>query len=375
MSQAAPSPPPAFIFSDETSYLDDAEYDRVCGVLRQAERLVEYRQTRLAGVAHYQPANNWDIAKAQSNEIDGQAFNHYTSYRLLQSKDREILQKLLLYAQSFSGHQLATWAPSHKRPWIRQKLPHNIDEFLKLILTWPDEIYQLYKQTTAAMPSDLRVPMPWRLGNIGWQDGDIIVNIETFRYHHHLRLLGENDVIHQLRDVSRTRSPVILEIGSGYGALAFCLSVLFPSARIVLVDLPECLAFAASYLSVNRPEADHQFVVPTSEGEIDIPSTPGFTYLANFLVDRVVPSLRYDLSINTASLTEMTADQIEAYARHVSSHSTPASVFYERNTHLAGDNERSALQTILARFFRRMSECRSTVQLIGSRERAYLWRL
>lgn len=375
MSQALPLRPPTFVFSDETSHLDDDEYARMREVVRKADILVDYRRTRLAGVGAAQPANNWDERKPQSREIDGQGFNHFSSYELIRSGDRDILRKLLLYAQAFAGYQLATWAPAHVRPWIRRKLPENIDELLRLLLIWPDDAYELYKATILpTTPAELRVPMPWRLGNIGWQEGEVLVNVETFRYHNHLRLLGENDVIRKVREASRRHTPFILEIGSGYGALAYCLSVLFPTARFVLVDLPECLAFAAAYLSVTCPDADHQFVLPTPEGPIDIPATPGFTYLANYLVDRTAAPVRYDLALNTSSLTEMTPEQIDGYARYIVRHSTPSSIFYERNTHItAAANELSPLQKILTRHFRRMTECRSIVQLVGSTDRAFLW--
>jgi len=375
VSQTPLSRPPAFVFTEETSHLDDDEYARICEVLRQAESVVDYRRNHLAGVSPAQPANNWDTAKPQSKEIDGRVFNHFTSYELIQTKDRDVVRKLLLYAQSFSGYQLATWYPAHSRPWIHKKLPENIDDLLRLILIWPDEIFELYKATIlATTPAELRVPLPWRFGNVGWEAGEVLVNLETFRYHNHLRLLGENDVIRRLREASGTHAPFILEIGSGYGALVYCLSVLFPTARFVLVDLPECLAFSAAYLAVTRPDVDHQFAMPTPEGEIDIPATPGFTYLANYLVDRTAKPVRYDLSINTSSLTEMTDEQIETYARYVVRHSTPSSIFYERNTHVStAANEMSRLQKILSSHFSRMTECRSIVQLLGSTDRAFLW--
>ncbi|MBI1778560.1 MAG: putative sugar O-methyltransferase [Proteobacteria bacterium] len=366
--------PSGFVFSNETSHLEEAEYQMVGKVFSWSEALIAYRTARHSDDSRSLPDNNWSPNKAQSGEIDGSVKNHFTSYALARSLDRDIIRKLLLYAQSFSGFQLATWSPSHLRPWISHKLPDNLDELLRLLVVWPDQYYVMYKAATQLLPQELRVPPPWRYGNVGWLDGEVIVNPETYRYHNHLRILWENQVFEAMRSAPGGVEPRIVEIGSGYGGLAYCLAKIFGNARILLIDLPECLAFAAAYLSVVLPELEHCLVPPDAGGAISLTNGPGVTYVANFMIDRLAPDVIFDLAINTASLTEMTPQQIDGYASFVRSHANDASLFYERNSHLADSWEMaSELQMILARHFSRMRECQVSFKERNLRERPRLW--
>jgi len=95
----------------------------------------------------------------------------------------------------------------------------------------------------------------------------------------------------------------IVEIGSGNGRMARLMRIVDPSRKYVLVDLPESLFFAYSFLRSNFPDARLHISAP---GEI-ITSLKDFDFV--FCPVQLVENLQVndvDLVINTYSFAEMT---------------------------------------------------------------------
>lgn len=106
----------------------------------------------------------------------------------------------------------------------------------------------------------------------------------------------------------------VIELGSGYGRLAWAYLTAFPEIRYVLVDIPPALAVAEQYLVETLPDRKvfgfRQFSDPAEvKDELDDAQVAFLT--PNQL--EFLPELRADLFINVSSLHEMTPDQIAHY--------------------------------------------------------------
>lgn len=86
--------------------------------------------------------------------------------------------------------------------------------------------------------------VPWR---------GLTINSDVIR---HMRAISNCVTSGALAAVSRqkTRRPVVVEIGGGYGGLAYSLWPALPKGVLyIIVDLPEILLMAGAYLIANRP--------------------------------------------------------------------------------------------------------------------------
>jgi putative sugar O-methyltransferase len=107
---------------------------------------------------------------------------------------------------------------------------------------------------------------------------------------------------------------LVVELGSGYGRLAWVFLSEQPDVRYVLVDIPPGLAIAQRYLTETFPErAAFHFRHFDSYAEVaDELERAQIVFLTpNQLA--MIPSLDADLMINVSSLHEMRREQIEHY--------------------------------------------------------------
>ncbi len=352
-----------FVFPSETSSLSDDEWGLALRCLDWAEALVRERGRLAASVGEpfgpYLPAGNWDWSKPQSFELDAAVTNPSTSFELLLRRDRDVIRQLRLYAQAFTGYQLATMAMAHTRGWIRRRLPANLDEFIALIAHLPDPHFERWARLAPVMPPELCAAPPWKFGEMGWLVGDYIVNYDNWVYLQRVALLHEAGILQRLRDVARERRPRILEIGGGYGGLAFLLSRLVPAATYTIVDLPESLAFSSIYLSVLHP-GDAVSLPGTGS---DIEPDARFCLCPNFLLaDLLAVSGPFDLVINTNSMNEMTAAQIDIYCRAIATTLDRNGIFFEHNAD-ANPYGVANLTQLISPHFARVQPCPSS--LIG----------
>lgn len=114
----------------------------------------------------------------------------------------------------------------------------------------------------------------------------------------------------------------ILEIGGGYGRLAWIFLECFPSARYTLVDIPPALAVAERYLSEVYPDRSrfdfrHFEVYEDVRDEFEAAQIVFLT--PNQLA--LIPAPSAGLCINVSSLHEMAPEQIQFYLRSIDHHS------------------------------------------------------
>ncbi len=365
-----------FVFSEDTSDLDEAEFalalaqlDAVDAALTARQRLTEADPGAAAIIA---PDEGWHPDSQPSFELDGSTKNAQTSHGLLARRDRQIIRKLRFYAQAFTGYQLATLELAAGRPWIAEPLPADWDAVLARLAGRPDEAVMQYVAMAGALPAELNAAPPRKFGEIGWLMDDVIVNRDTYGYLERLCLMHENGLIDLLRERLAERGSLrIIEIGAGYGGLAYQLMGLFENLRYAIIDIPESLAFSGIYLGVLCKHLDNQFA--NAPGKIVLPSTAGFTFVPNFRhSDIQIPEGGVDLIINTLSLSEMSDAQIEDYCAAGQRLMGKRGLFFEQNHQRANQGPGGFFPS----YFKNLRQCGAGLIPAGYPERlgsANIW--
>ena len=119
----------------------------------------------------------------------------------------------------------------------------------------------------------------------------------------------------------------VLEIGPGYGQVAYQLFNSLKIQSYSIVDLPENLFLSSFYLQANFPEKSAHFVQNRNlwKNQVDL----------LFLVPPFLDSLPgpFDLVVNSYSFQEMTRCSVDEYFAYVSSHLSDYGIFYSLNAH------------------------------------------
>jgi putative sugar O-methyltransferase len=122
----------------------------------------------------------------------------------------------------------------------------------------------------------------------------------------------------EFRSITSAMKPAkiktIIELGAGYGRLAYVFLQMMPSARYVIVDIPPALYISQRYLSAVFPKKKifkFRKFKRFSEIKSDFESADIAFLLPTQL--ELLPSQSADLFINISSFQEMRADQIQYY--------------------------------------------------------------
>jgi putative sugar O-methyltransferase len=156
----------------------------------------------------------------------------------------------------------------------------------------------------------LFVPEAPELGGFGHEIEGKLANIDTLKFYECMIAMDRGGALQGLRE-SKERQ-VVLEIGTGWGGLAYTFKTLFPKVCYVLVDFPELFLFSATYLMTLFPDAKVAFVTDTSSKIEGAWADYDFIFVPNTLQQELRPE-RLDLTLNTVSFQEMTSDQVRAY--------------------------------------------------------------
>lgn len=252
------------------------------------------------------PAANWDAATR--NQM-------YPAYQLISQLRPEDVRVLRVRAQAFSGYSLfymdfnqgrSSVAPitAEITSRIRQELSVTLIEHWHLL--------------TANVPRRFWDDRPHALGEAGWWLNGILLNQDTISYQERLTLAHHAGIFERLSRLARP--PRILEIGGGYGALAHDLTSAFPECEYIICDIPELLLFSGLYLRL----ASKKSVA------LGLTQAPGICLLPNYRFGQLLGH-RFDLVINTLSLSEMTEHQAAAYARGIRDLIGADGIFFEQN--------------------------------------------
>lgn len=161
----------------------------------------------------------------------------------------------------------------------------------------------------------------------------MLVNHDLVTYLERLILLWESRALTLLEGERTGDLKTVLEIGPGYGGLAYYLACIYPNSRFVLVDLPESLIFSGIYLAGIFGEGAVSMI--QRPDDLTHPSRferSRFTLVpSHFLSEMTSLPFRTDLAINTLSFSEMSEAQVSAYSRLISRSLAPSAVFFEQN--------------------------------------------
>jgi len=275
--------------------------------LQKAKILAERIKATLA-VRETRVANNSLNAEFALPNFEWERVGKYTRFFV---PTRELLEELRLHTTGFFGNFLV------KNGLGKAPLP------LKLKVK--------YKYLTVGVPEGVIFRPPEACSEFGWRYGGGIVNVDSLMYQSHITTLYRHGVIDYLRSLP---SLTILEIGGGYGPLAYFFKELFPQARYYAVDIPESLLFQAYYLLLVKGECVdvERSVYDGSDPILLSPERNTYTFIPNFLAHDLIGNASFDFVINTASLGEMNETQVEEYAKIVFKTLKPAGIFFEENS-------------------------------------------
>jgi len=115
----------------------------------------------------------------------------------------------------------------------------------------------------------------------------------------------------------------VIELGAGYGRVAWAFLSALPDVRYVVVDIPPALAISERYLSTlfaDRPIFGFRHFDTYSEVEQELASAQ-IVFLTPNQLD-LLPPQHADLFVNISSLHEMRPEQIEHYFAAIDTHCT-----------------------------------------------------
>ena len=117
--------------------------------------------------------------------------------------------------------------------------------------------------------------------------------------------------------LSEVASPVIIEIGGGFGGLGYQIVERIPRVKYIAFDLPESVFLQGYYLSCAFPELKIlTYAKSMTALTHDTIAKYDIILLPNFMIPEVESSTA-DLLINIRSLSEMLADTIGEYFRQI----------------------------------------------------------
>jgi hypothetical protein len=175
-----------------------------------------------------------------------------------------------------------------------------------------DQRRDLFKERLHALEAlggrDLVVPEAEALGGFGYRIDGGLYNLDTIKFLEVLvgmRLAGVYEALHA------AERPVIVEVGGGWGGLAYQIKTLMPAALYVIIDLPELFVFSSVYLAALLPAARQVFWGVDANG-VDAWRDADIVFVPNTLADAVV-GFGPQAMLNVASFQEMTEAQVEGY--------------------------------------------------------------
>ena len=119
----------------------------------------------------------------------------------------------------------------------------------------------------------------------------------------------------------RLENGLVLEVGAGYGRLAWLALTLMPRLRYVIVDVPPTLAVSQRYLTSVLPDRKvfrhRPFADPTAVEEELAEAQIAFLTPRQLAL---LPPLDADVFVNISSLHEMRMDQVAAYLEQAERH-------------------------------------------------------
>ncbi len=234
----------------------------------------------------------------------------------------QFINHLRLNTFHFSGYRLSNILGEDNYPSWTDNIAGEIrPEFL---VGSPDWSVAAFLELTKGLPEEIICKPPLKLGEIGWMVNGGLVNRDVLGYQERIALLYNSGVIDKLKEFKNIR---IIEIGGGYGGLAYFLKKIFPNVEYYICDIPMSLYFSSIYLSL-LTEADN-LIYKGDKKELS-KRRNGFTFVPNFFF-KDLDSMTFDLAINTLSFAEMPISVVDNYVSGLSKMLLKTGILFEQN--------------------------------------------
>lgn len=189
------------------------------------------------------------------------------------------------------------------------------------------------------------------LGGFGYEIDGKLYNYDTLKFYESLIAMDKAGLLPPQNPIlGKEGKGVVLEIGSGWGGLAYQFKTLFPRTTYVLVDLPEVFIFSATYLKTLFPEAKILMSDGLSDFGDDLKiSDYDFVFIPHYFWWRL-NFRRPDLIVNLVSFQEMTTAQVESYIKKAAAWGVPALYSWNRD-HSPNNSELGKVSEILSKYY------------------------
>jgi hypothetical protein len=167
--------------------------------------------------------------------------------------------------------------------------------------------------------SDLFVPESRALGGFGYEVDEGLVNLDTLKIYECMLAMDSGGAFAGLRRLPKRQ--LVLDIGGGWGGLAYALKRLFPRTCFVLCDFPEPLLVSATYLQTVFPSAKIAFVT-SEDTRIKKWAAHDFIFVPHALCETIKPE-RIDLVTSSGFSWAARDGMMQAYVRLAASKRCP----------------------------------------------------
>ncbi len=142
--------------------------------------------------------------------------------------------------------------------------------------------------------------------------------------------LATNDIVNHVPSSARKKE-VILDIGTGYGALPVILKKYRENSCFILVDLPEVTLFTAYYVKYHYPDAKIALFDDIIQNDFNsLMERYDFIIMPSREVSRI-PDAKVDLVINTASMGFLSQEYVDYYMDEINRSLKQDGYFYSIN--------------------------------------------
>lgn len=306
--------------------LSPRDFTNACGL---CDSMVTLRNERAAYLAAhgldpkvYLPAHMWGGDFVAAN------------FAKIAKQDLHTISHLRCLTYNFTGHSLLTMSPCENMPDIPE-VPADADAIIRRVAGRASDATVDFVRCTQTMPRERIVTTPRMFGESGWDVDGTIVNYDTWSVQQRINALHCSGVLDfvQRRAAKRGRARV-LEIGAGFGNVAYNLHRMLGPVDYFVVDLPESMIYSSVWLSTVLPQQRCTIVQP---GAVLGAPSAGTTFVPNHLLEEVLPQIgEVDLVINCMSLSEMSPLQVAYYGNCTSELIGRDGVFFEQNYLLPG---------------------------------------
>lgn len=322
------------IYPSENRHLTKEEFNHCCSLVdyytAEGVQILSYCKERGRNPDIYDRGNVWKnghFVDAMCNMMLTRKYNN--------------INRLRLIAWHFSGYRVfdlasGSWPPPNA--WFERfyqnglpELPDNVDIIINNAINVQERLELLIPRLNRLInnvDNKYLHSQPLRLGELAGEFRGFMVNVDSIRYWSTIAVMERSGIFaHLERKIAEKGYCRVIEIGAGYGGLAYQLKKTFgDKLQFIAVDLVESLLFSACYLTTLIKEKTLYYKDENEIGNCGLVFVPSFRSPEFFDVINDI-----DLCINTISMNEMSAAQVDYYGQMVSKTLANNGIFFECN--------------------------------------------